>query len=316
MGGGDGRLATVTDDFLLDPQLRLTEQNRALMTRMLLTLVGTIADEIRVRLPEVAASACDCPSEQVAEELRRSDLLRHAPLIALLLRRADEARCAQALPAAPSPLQGWTADEVPAVAAAAMAVVLARAASRDRFGQPGLELGDCDGETAVALSYAVAAMLAGRAPSAEEAILAATVDLLGCHDEGQRLHAVEARLVMALEASGRLNGELLTTLAASGEVGLLAQALGRLGGIAGDSAWTMFFSPHQGSIALLLRIADQPRAVAARLLATLAVWLGGIDPLAEIERFDRLSDGQMAEHRIRLRHPPAFAAALAALGHG
>jgi hypothetical protein len=205
---------------------------------------------------------------------------------------------------------------MPAVAAAAMAVVLARAASRDRFGQPGLELGDCDAETAVTLSYAVAAVLSGQAPEAEEAIVAATVDLLGRHDEGQRLHAVEARLVIALEAAGRLDGELLTSLAACGDVGLLAQALGRLGGISGDSAWVMLFSLQAGSMALLFRIAAQPRDVAARLLAALAVALGMVDPVAEIEEYDRLSEGEVAARRARLRHPPAFAAALTALGHG
>jgi hypothetical protein len=197
-----------------------------------------------------------------------------------------------------------------------MAVVLARAASRDRFGQPGLELGDCDAETAVTMSYAVAAVLAGQAPEAEEAIVAATVDMLGRHDEGQRLHAVEARLVIALEVAGRLDGELLTNLAACGDVSLLAQALGRLGGISGDCAWALLFPLEAGSMAQLFRIAGQPRAVAARLLAALAVGLGQVDPVAEIEEYDRLSETEVAARRARLRHPPAFTAALTALGRG
>jgi hypothetical protein len=313
--GGGGRLATVAVDFLLDPEQRLTEQERALMTGMLLTLAGTLADEIRVRLPDDLAQDCECPADEIVGALRRAGLLRNRQLIALLLRRADEARISDALGAASSPLQAWTADETPRVAAAAMAVVLARAAARDRFGRPGLELGDCDAETAVHLSYSVGAALAVRAPHAEEAIVAATVDLLGRHDEGQRLHALEAKLMIALGSAGRLDEKLLTTLAIGGEASLLAQALGRLSGVTGEIAWNMLLSPTSGNIAQLLRMAGQPRNVAATLLAALTLAVGRIDPADEINRFDRLGEAEVADLRARLRLPPAFGAALHALAN-
>lgn len=313
-GGGGGRLATVARDFLLPPDLRLSEQERALMTGMLAGLVGTVADEIRVRLPNELEEASDWAAEEIVAELRRGGLLQHEPLVALLLRRADEVRIAEALGGGGSPVQGWTSDEVPAVAAAAMAVVLARAAARDRFGRPGLELGDCDAETAVHLSYSVAAVLAGRLENADEAVVAATVDLLGRHDEGQRLHALEAKLVIALENAGRLDGDLLGELGRSGEAGLLAQALARAGGIPASAAWALILDGEAGGMALLFRMAGQSRAVAATILAALAVALGNLDPAAEIDLFDSMDEADVETERARLRHPPAFAAAAIALG--
>lgn len=311
--GGGGRLATIADDFLLDPARRLTEQERALMTAMLLGLVGTLADEIRVRLRDHEAQACEHLPHRLLEDLRSAGLLRHGPLLGLLLRRAEEVAIAEAAGGASSPLQGWTADEVPAVAAAAMALVLARAAARDRFGRPGLELGDCDAETAVHLGYAVAAVLAARAPGVEEQIVAATVDLLGRHDEGQRLHVLHAKLVIALEAAGRLDGELVARLAAAGEAGLVAQALGRLSGINGDAAWDLLLSSEPGGTALLLRMAGVQRSTAARVLAALAITPVRMDPLLEIDRFEQLADEKVAQRRARLRLPPHFQAAVNAL---
>lgn len=308
---GGGRLTTVIQDFLLDPALRLTEGERAAMTAMLYGLVSTLADELRVRLPDPLAELSACDPFDLIAQLRASQLLGDPRLVALLLRRSGLPRMGD--PAANGGgalLQAWAGDDVPAVAAAAMAVILARAASRDRFGQPGVQLADLDAETAVAMTYAVAAALAVQAePDTADEFVAAAVDLLGRHDEGQRLEALEARLVIALESAARLDGTTLAALAAHGEMGLLAEALARLARIPVSEAWKRFDDPAPGQLALLLRMADQPRAIAGAILAAIEP----ADPELEIDAFDQISDRTIAAAQARARRPEAFAAAIGAL---
>lgn len=319
---GSRRLAVATQDFLLDPAERLTEQERALMSGMLLGLVERLADEIRVRLPGPLSSACECDGADLVLELHRHGLLRNPELTELLLRRADIARLGDVVAGVleqpgESLLQRWARDDVASVASAAMPVVLARAASRDRFGRPGLDLADCPAELAVDLTYAIAAALARRCGGAHEELVAAAVGLLARHDEGQRLDALEARLVLALEQAGRLDSATMLALAGAGEVSLLAEALARLAGVPGESGWLLLADPSDGRLALLLRMAEQPRKLAAGLLVRLATPLGIRDPAGEIDWFDRIEDGQATEARARLRLPLEYQLAAAALeDHG
>lgn len=321
---GSRRLTVAMQDFLLDPAERLTEQERALMTGMLHGLVKRLADEVRVRLPAGLAVASECDPALVVAELARSGLLARPELFALLLRRTDTVRIAEAAgPAASGQagqllLQQWAADKDEGVAGAAMAVVLGRAAARDRFGRLALELADCPADVAVDLTYGVAAALARRCGqgSAEE-LVAAGVDVLARHDEGQRLEALEARLVLALDQAGRLDSAAIQALANAGEVCLLAEALARLARIPGESAWPLLADPGDGRLALLLRMAGQPRALVANLFVRLAIPLGLRDPAREIESFDRIAEAQADSARTSFRLPPAYLAAATALDeHG
>ena len=94
---GRRRLPTVRKDFFLDPRDRLTEQERALMTAMLAELLGTIAEEIARRHPASFVPANDEDSQQLLRQFSAAGLLDHVDLIALLLRRADEERIANAI---------------------------------------------------------------------------------------------------------------------------------------------------------------------------------------------------------------------------
>jgi hypothetical protein len=319
---GSRRLATAVQDFLLDPAERLTEQELALMNAMLHGLVERLADEIRTRLPDELAAGSECHVADLVLDLSRSGLLDRPELIELLLRRADVLRLSQAIVAEPrsahdSLLQRWVSDEVDEVASAAMAVVLARASAKDRFGRPGLELVDCPAEVAVELSYAVAAAISRRLENADEELVAAAVDVLAGHDEGQRLDALEARLIRELQQAGRLDSATLVALAGAGEVSLLCEALCRLAGIPGETGWSLFVDAEDGRLALLLRMAEQPRTLAATLFARLADPLGIADPVRELDWFDRISEGEAASARTRLRLPPAYQQAVTALeGHG
>lgn len=306
---GVDRLGAAMVDLSLDPIARPSEQERALMLSLLSGLVGQIAEELQLRLPPGATDEVD--AEALVAQLRSSGLFTR-DLVGLLVRRADllAFRAAALHQDQGGLLQAWAADPEPSIASAAMAVVIARASARDRFGRPGLTLADCDAETAVALTYAVAAALAG--PT--ESLVAAAVDLLARHDEGDRLDAREARLMVALEQAGRLDGPLLLSLATHGEAGLLAEGLSRLARIPASVAWQMLTGTDEHAIGRLLRLAEIDRSLAAGLIAALSNGRGLREPGEAMAAFDAMaSSEEIAEARARIRLPGAFILARRAL---
>ena len=315
LGAGD-RIAAVRVDFFLDPALRLTEQDRALMTAMLHGLIGGIADELRVRLPDDLARRSECLLEELVAMLAEAGLLSSDRLITMLVYRADSARAAQVAPRNGSGalLTTWSGDEDPNVAAAAMALVIARGRSRDRYGRPGVALADCHADVAIELVHAVAAALAIRLPNAARGDLAASAtDLLSRHDEEQRADALEARLVLSLEAAGKIEPELVLALARGGEAGLMAETLSRMAGISGEDSWCLAMQPGGLGLPLLLRLANQPRTTAAALFVECGQSFGISDPAEAIDRFDAIGDEAAEVERRHLRLPPLFRAAMKAL---
>ena len=319
LGAGD-RIAAVRADFFLDPSLRLTEQERALMTAMLHGLVGSIADELRVRLTDDLARRTECDPEDLVALLRGAGLLASDRLITMLVYRTDSARVAQVAPrnGPGALLTGWSGDEDPNVAAAAMALVIARGRSRDRYGRPGLALADCHADLAVELVQEVAAALAQRCPvAAHGALAAAATDLLSRHDEEQRADALEARLILLLEAAGKIEPELVLALARAGEAGLMAETLSRMAGISGEDSWCLTMQPGGLGLPLLLRLANQPRAMAAALFVEFGQAFGIGDPAEAIDRFDSVDDAAAEDERRRLRLPSLYRAAVKTLeAHG
>lgn len=305
---GRSRLAIVQADFFLDPVLRLNEQERALMTAMLANLIGTIADELRAHLPTVARSPAD--GHRLLAQLSAAGLLRDPDLIGLLLRRADEERIAGAMRArSPGPaafLQGFVADADASISAAAMALILGRGSRRDRMGQARLQIEDLPEPVAVALTWIVAAAVWGEiqdAPAASAARqLAASVDALLARRIAQKaLLSLSTALVEALDSARRLDDATLSAAAEEGEVCVLAEALARRGEIPGGLAWQHLIDPSKGHLMLLLRIARVERATAARLLGVLGDIIGISDPVAEMARFDGISDTDADAARAMLR---------------
>ena len=92
------------------------------------------------RIQQSFVPANDEDSQQLLRQLSAAGLLDQVDLIALLLRRADEERIANAIRARSNPrggyLQALIADEDEMVSASAMAVILARGRRRNRLGQP------------------------------------------------------------------------------------------------------------------------------------------------------------------------------------
>lgn len=324
---GRKRLSTVRRDFFLNPDERLSEQERALMTGMLHALVGDVADELRAALPPGAGVANDDDNQDLVNELSAARLLDQPLLVELLLRRADEEQITSAIRARSGRrdgrvLQGLVSDENASVSAAAMALILARGRRRDRFGQMRVEFDDLPAEVAVALVHAVSAALRRRLlvtldqPTADRQLTAAAAALLNRHDEQRRLEALTATLVRLLDEGGQLDDDLLCAAAEEGEIALVVQALARRAAIPGDDAADLLLGGDGARLMMLLRMAGVSREFAARLLAGPGDLLGMSDPGREIGRFDKLRPEEVESAREWLRLDPAYRSALAALGQG
>lgn len=328
-GAGRDRLSTVREDFFLNPEQRLNEQERAVMTAMLHGLVSDIADELRAALPAKSAVANDEDNSELVAELTAAGLLDQPKLIELLLRRADEEQITSAVKARNAGrdgrlLQTLVSDENASVSAAAMALILARGRRRDRFGQARVEYDDLPAETAVDVTQIVSAGLRHRLlanldrQAADRLLASAAAALLARHDESKRLEALATVLVRLLDEQGRLDEDLIAAAAADGEAVLVAEALARRAAIGGEDAFKLLLGGDGGSLMLLLRMAGASRELAARLLAGPGDLLEIADAGRAIARFDSITQDEVDSAREWLRLDPCYRNALAALGqdHG
>ena len=129
-------------------------------------------------------------------------------------------------------LQGLVSHHDGAVSAAAMALILARGRRRDRFGQCLLGFDDLSRDAAERLVHAVAAALR-RDVAATTGSRRPTTELRrGRADSStarpaRSIEALTARWSRLLDEFGALTDELLLAGAQEGEVGFLAEVLGR-----------------------------------------------------------------------------------------
>jgi hypothetical protein len=319
---GSDRLATVRADFFLDSTQRLTEQERALMTAMLHCLVGDVADELRASAPGGWAAANDDSNLALIEALSASRLLDEPGLMAMLLRRADEERITSGATARTGRrearvLQGLVSHSSGAVSAAAMALILARGRRRDRFGQCLVAFDDLSQASAEALVTMIAAGLRGSLGNAEDSDLtAAMAHVLKQRDPSRSVDSLTAALVQLLDENAGLTDDLILAAAHEGEVTFLAHVLARRAGIPADSAVEELLSAKPSRMMALFRVAGASRSLSAGLLASIGDLLGVDDPAQAIGIFDSMSDEQVSQERTWLATPPAYRAALAALGEG
>ena len=321
---GRGRLPVVRQDFFLDPAKRLTEQERALMTAMLADLVGTIADELAASLTATVGAANDEDGHQLLLQLSAAGQLDHRDLISLLLRRADEERITGAMRARsgghPAFLQALVADSDSSIAGAAMALILARGARRDRLGQPQLHFDDLPPTLAADLSYRIAAALRSRlvpplsTDQADRQLAAAAERLLMRQSPGKGTSELTRRLASVLQAAGKLGEPVIKAAAEEGDVSFVAEALAELAGVSGADAWDRLVDGGEGRLMLLFRIAGISRALAAGMLGMLGDLIGIDHPGAEITRFDAIGDSEAERVRLAMQLDPAYHEALAALG--
>ncbi|QIL02218.1 DUF2336 domain-containing protein [Sphingomonas sinipercae] len=310
---GSDRLSVVRADFFLDSGQRLTEQERSLMTAMLGDLVQVIADEIAA---ELALDQDGDGDFALLEHLSATGLLDLPPLIAALLRRAEEQRVISVIRARQAGngrrfLHRLVADADPDVAAAAMALVLARSRRRDRFDSPRIDLDDVPAEAVVTLVYRIAAAIGRRSGTPERSLTDAAAKILSGHDEGKRLEALNFGLVHALDRAGRLDEAAIAMAFDDGEAFIGVEALARAAGIEFETAWSLFVAGAPG-LARLLRLSGVSRQAAAELLSGLGDFIPG-GPGETIADFDSLSEEQVAGLRAWLRLHPAYRDAAIAL---
>lgn len=322
---GRDRLSTVRVDFFLDANARLTEQERALMTAMLRCLVGDIADEIRAALPPGATAANDEGNLAIIDALTSARLLDRRGLMQRLLRRADEERIATGARSRigrrdARVVQGLVSHSDGAVAAAAMALIIARGRRRDRFGQCLLHFDDLPRDEARVLVQAIAAALRAELTNrtsradADRLLAAATAQLLVSHDPGSSLENLTANLVRLLDEEGDLDDELVAAAGIEGEMNFIAHALACRSGISGDVALDELLSGDSDRVMALLRMGKVRRETAAGLLAGIGDLIGIDDPGQAIVRFDSMSDADVAQVLAWLGSDSAYQQAVGVLG--
>lgn len=326
---GRDRLSTVRADFFLDPAERLTEQERALMTTMLHCLIGDIADQLRAALPHMAVPANDEGNIALAERLNRSGLLDREGLVRLLLRRADEERIATAAKSRSGRpesrvIQALVSHRDGAIAAAAMALIIARGRRRDRFGQCLLHFDDLPPSEAHALACALGAALradlGAGVPSADaDRVLASGIEqVLAGHDPSAGLEMLTASLVRLLTAADELTDALIGNAAVEGDMSFAGHALARRVGIPDAIALEELLSGDPRRLMTLLRINSIQRETVAAILAAVGDLIGIADPPRAMAAFDGLADADIAAAKSRLSADPVYRRALDALGtvHG
>jgi hypothetical protein len=307
VAGGE-RLSAVMADFFLDPDQRLTEQERALIGALLDGLIGWIADRICSALPQYATAANDADGYGLRLTLSRAGLLQRRDLMGLLLRAADEERIAAVarlrFPEGASLLQRLIANGSAEVSAAAMELILARGRRRDRFGQPRLEYDDLPADLAASLANSVAAAcrtmvvaVGGNADTDAELADAAGA-LVRAHDEGKGIGRLSMELATALSRAGMLDDDLLASALHEGDARILADSLALRAGIDADAAWDLLAS---GQMPLLVGMAGVPRRFAAELMAAIGDQLGLADPASAIAWFDRIDDSDVDQARQTMR---------------
>ena len=312
---GPSRLTTVRRDFFLDPSDRLTEQERALMTAMLHDLVATLAAAIRAAVG--GDTSKDEPSEIVGR-LGRAGLLDLPDFIRLMLRRADEQRIFGAfaghagqrrLPLLPKLIS----DSDPGVAAAAMALVVARGRRRDDFGQPRVDPCDLDPRDASALAHAVAVALSPDT-SSDGRLAAAAATVIEAIDTDESLDRAVETLVDALDRNGRADEAMVEAASGEGEVALVAMLTARRAGINQPAVWDHLVNAGEGGLALVARVAGFGRPAAARLIADLGSTTSSWSVEEEIGRYDDLTVADVAAALQHWQLPPDYRAAKSAIG--
>lgn len=327
LASAQARVSTAIADLALPEAFRLSDRQRITVSNLLRRLVGDIEDELRSGLAAHFARDEDSPLRAALSSaslaiampvLEGGGALADPALIALLLRRTEEHRLARAAPE-PRLLTELAGDEDPAVAAAAVSLLIAESRRLDAFHEPLIAGGDLPAEVAHGLAWTVAAALrtyviarhAVAPADADGAVTSATAALLGRHDEGSGADSLARRLALRLEERSRLDDALLVRAASEGALPLLLAGLSLRTGLDPRALWELLPDSSGRGPAILLRAAHLERDAAASVLLHLA---GREEAVAtQLDIYDALDSARARHHILLWSLDPAYRAAVARL---
>lgn len=295
------------------------------MTVMLHQLICDLASALRAALPGGWLAANDDDDAILIERLTGAGLLDDAGVIALLLQRADEERISIAARARAGRrearvLQGLVSHDQGAVAAAAMALILARGRRRDRFGQSLITLDDLKAPSADHLIQAVAAALRSElagsrgAGDADRELASAATHVSRQRDADRGLVALTTALIGKLDEVGALSDDLVLAAANEGEIGFVGAVLARRAGLPVETALDHLLSNSGLSTMALFRAAGTSRELAAGLLAAVGDLLGIADAGEAMGKFDAMTPADVDAAHSWLATDTAYRSALQRLG--
>ncbi|HEX8307990.1 MAG TPA: DUF2336 domain-containing protein [Allosphingosinicella sp.] len=328
LASAHARVAAAIADLALPEAFRLSDRQRFTVSHLLRRLVGDVEDELRSALVAHFAGEEDFPLRAALSSaslaialpvLEGGGVVPDPALFAILLRRAEEHRLARAAAHEPRLLTELAGDEDPAVAAAAVSLLIAQSRRLDSFHEPLLASGDLPAEVAHGLAWTVAAALRtylvarhSVAPAAADgAVTAAAAALLGRYDEGAGADSLARRLALRLEERSRLVDDLLVRSAGEGVLPLLLAGLSLRTGLEPQASWELLSDGSGRGPAIVLRAAHLEREAAASILLDLAGREEAV--AARLDLFDSLDPGEARHHILLWSLDPAYRSAVARL---
>ncbi len=327
LASAHARVAAAIADLALPEAFRLSDRQRVTASHLLRRLVGDIEDELRSALAanfardedlELRAALSSASLPIAMPILEGGGALADPALFALLLRRTEEHRLARAAPESRL-LTELAGDEDPAVASAAVSLLIAESRRLDAFHEPLLASGDLPAEVAHALAWTVAAALrtyliarhAVAPAAADGAVTSATAALLGRYDEGAGADSLARRLALRLEERGRLDDNLLVRTAGEGALPLLLAGLSLRTGLDPQALWELLPDSSGRGPAIVLRAAHLEREAAASVLLQLAGREEAV--AAQLDLYDAIDAGRARHHILLWSLDPAYRSAVARL---
>ena len=326
LASAHARLAAAAAELAVPEGLRLGEWHRRTLADLHRRLVRQIEDELRsdlsVRLPAheaLVAALSSAHVEIAAPILTRRGAAIDGPLLAILLRRAEEHRLHRATGMDNGLLLEFAGSADAALASEAMALLIAQSGRLDGFQEPLIAHRELPAEIEHQVVWDVAAALRRYAieqhrldpGEADNAIAAAASAVLSRHDEGTGFEARALRLCRKLEDSGLLDDTLFARTLTEGTLPLFLAAAATRADVDGTAAWEVLLDLQARGPVLLLRAAATSRVTAAALLLRL-----GADEVAlarQLDLFDSTDEAEARRLLVLWQVDPGYRAAIARL---